>query len=48
VLQWLRARGCPWNGWVIAQATEFGHTQVLAWARSNGCPEPEVGDDEFW
>ena len=38
VLQWLRANGCPWDGWTCKYAAEGGHLEVLQWARANGCP----------
>ncbi|AGO84804.1 hypothetical protein psal_cds_790 [Pandoravirus salinus] len=37
-LQWLRARGCPWDASTCAMAAHGGHLDVLQWARANGCP----------
>ena len=37
VLQWLRANGCPWDGWTCKYAAEGGHLEVLQWARKQGC-----------
>jgi len=37
-LQWLRARGCPWDAETCKDAEDFGHGAVLEWARANGCP----------
>lgn len=37
-LQWLRARGCPWDASTCAMAAYDGHLNVLQWAHANGCP----------
>ena len=41
VLQWARARGCPWNEYTCGNAAESGNLAVLQWARAQGCPEYE-------
>ena len=41
VLQWARAKGCPWDGDTCAYAAKYGHLEVLQWARANGCPWTE-------
>ena len=39
ILQWTRAKGCPWNGRTsCAKAANYGHVEVLQWLRANGCP----------
>jgi hypothetical protein len=38
VLQWVRANGCPWDGWTCSWAAKGGHLEVLQWVRANGCP----------
>ena len=41
VLQWARARGCPWDERTCACAAWNGHLEVLQWARAHGCPWDE-------
>lgn len=38
LLQWVRAHGCPWDGWTCYWAAVNGHLHVLQWARGEGCP----------
>ena len=38
VLQWLRAKGCPWDHWTVGAALERGHVEIANWAIENGCP----------
>ena len=38
LVQWLRARGCPWDAAACAQAAEGGSFEVLQWLRAQGCP----------
>jgi len=38
-LQWLRAHGCNWDEYTIERAEEYGHLNVIEWARANGAPE---------
>ncbi len=37
MLQWLRARECPWDERTCANAACGGHLETLKWARANGC-----------
>ena len=37
-LEWLRARGCPWDSTTVTLAMYNGHTEVMLWAHSHGCP----------
>lgn len=37
-LEWLHAKGCPWNADVCKTAAKYGHLEVLKWLRSKGCP----------
>eukprot|EP00588_Corethron_pennatum_P032747 CAMPEP_0194349390 /NCGR_PEP_ID=MMETSP0171-20130528/107064_1 /TAXON_ID=218684 /ORGANISM="Corethron pennatum, Strain L29A3" /LENGTH=266 /DNA_ID=CAMNT_0039116835 /DNA_START=101 /DNA_END=897 /DNA_ORIENTATION=- len=37
VLQWLRARNCPWDSWTTRRAARNGHLKVLKWAKGEGC-----------
>ena len=37
VLEWARAKGCPWDKWTSAEAAKNGHIEVLQWARAHGC-----------
>jgi hypothetical protein len=37
VVQWLHARGCPWDGDVLRSAK--AHPKLHAWLVANGCPE---------
>jgi len=37
-LQWVRARGCPWDPIVCSLAAVNDHLDALQWARANGCP----------
>jgi len=41
MLQWLRARGCPWDWKTYAFAAGGGHLEVLEWLRASGCPIDE-------
>lgn len=38
VLQWLRGRGCFWDGNTIRWAQRNRHSELLDWARENDCP----------
>ena len=38
LLQWARARGCPWDEGTCSNAAGAGHLEVLKWAREKGCP----------
>jgi len=38
ILQWLRARECPWDKRTCRAAARNGHLQLLKWAREEGCP----------
>jgi hypothetical protein len=38
MLQWLRARGCPWSPDTVDAATAAGFHDVAAWARDAQCP----------
>ena len=42
VLQWLRSSecGCTWDSGVVFYAQQNKHTELLAWARDNGAPDP--------
>jgi hypothetical protein len=40
VLQWARARGCPWDENTCTHAAEGGHLEVLQWARKQEPPLP--------
>ena len=42
VLQWARAKGCPWSEWTCSSAARGGHLEVLQWARANGCPWDQI------
>lgn len=37
-LEWLRAKGCAWDGGTCSAAAGAGHLEVLQWARKHGCP----------
>ena len=37
-LQWLHARGFPWDARTCAAAASRGHGHILRWAREQGCP----------
>ena len=37
MLQWARARGCPWDETMCSRAARRGHLKVLPWARAQGC-----------
>jgi hypothetical protein len=37
-LQWLREKGCPWDGQVTFKAAFNRHLELLVWAIKNGCP----------
>ena len=39
ILQWLCAEGCEWDGAVLFETKQGGHSQVETWARGNGAPE---------
>ena len=43
-LEWLRARGCPWDERTRASARNSGHFDVYDWARANGCPACDPDD----
>jgi hypothetical protein len=38
VVQWLRAKGCPWDSQTCAKAAQHGYLEVIKWSRANGCP----------
>jgi len=37
-LQWLRARGCPWDASCCTAAAKNGNEELLRWAIDAGCP----------
>ena len=37
LLQFLRAKGCPWDGWTCVCAAQKGHLECLKYAHENGC-----------
>ena len=39
ILQWLRARDCPWGSNTLEFARYNGHAHVVQWALDNGCPD---------
>ena len=41
LLQFLRAKGCPWNEWTCANAACKGHLECLKYLHENGCPWDE-------
>jgi len=41
LLQWARAKGCPWNFQTPANAAFNGHMHVLQWIHSEGCERSE-------
>jgi hypothetical protein len=41
VLQWARAKGCPWDERTCWGAAEGGHLEMLQWLCANGCPWDE-------
>lgn len=36
--QWARAIDCPWGDTNILDGTNVGYEDVVAWAKSKGCP----------
>jgi len=40
ILQWARARGCPWDEWTCAMAAKKGHFEILRWLRGQDPPCP--------
>ena len=38
MLEWARARGCPWDAWCCAEAARKGNLETLEWLRARGCP----------
>lgn len=32
-LKWEHNNGCDWNSWTCSNATEYGHLEILPWAR---------------
>ena len=38
LLQFLRAKGCPWDGWTCSSAAKNGHLECLKYAHENKCP----------
>ena len=38
MLQWARAKGCPWDEGTCAEAVRGEQLEVLRWVRDNGCP----------
>jgi hypothetical protein len=38
VLEFLRARTCPWDPWTFACASKRGHLDVMHWLLEQGCP----------
>ena len=44
VLQWLRAKGCPWGTWVSCGAAFGGQLEVLQWMRAQYPPCPWNSD----
>ena len=38
LLEVLREKGCPWDGWTCCYAAENGHLECLKYAHENGCP----------
>jgi hypothetical protein len=41
MIQWLRARGCPWARNTLRVAALHGNLELLRWARGDGCPWPD-------
>lgn len=37
LVQWARAKGCPWNEESCSNTSLNGHLEVLKWLRENGC-----------
>jgi hypothetical protein len=46
MLQWLRAKGCPWDSDVCIYAAACGHEAVVHWALACGGPEALIDADE--
>jgi hypothetical protein len=40
-LQWARANGCTWTKRTLVKARARGYHELVNWAITNGCPEPE-------
>ena len=38
LLQFLRAKGCPWDEWTCTYAAKNGQLECLKYAHENGCP----------
>ena len=38
VVQYLRAKGCPWDEWTCEGAACIASLEVLQWLVANGCP----------
>ena len=36
--------GCHWDELTCATAAQYGHLEILKWARENGCPWHELLD----
>ena len=34
------ANGCPWDSLTIKYASNRVHTEIVQWAKANGCPPP--------
>ena len=41
------AKGCPWDEQTVDMAEEYGHEEIAAWARENGCPLLTNDRDEW-
>lgn len=42
MLQWARAKGCPWDERAYLEVAHNGHLEVLQWAKKNGVPFDEM------
>ena len=40
MLQWVRSKGCRWDGSTLSEARLHGHTAL----EGSGCPEPAADD----
>ncbi len=37
VMQWMREKGCPWDGKECLAAAENGHLDILKWLQESEC-----------
>jgi hypothetical protein len=42
MMKYLRARGAPWNGFVLAEALAYENPGMFMWCFENGCPDKEA------